>query len=103
MTDSTLLAIAAASNGMLLTSDMLERGADLRAILIGHMEDYFRTTPSESSQFDAATVLGEVQAVSEDEVPRLLTAIGFRATPAQPGTFTLEPRLWEEFLAEHSR
>lgn len=103
MNNRTLLAIAAAFNGTALPADIVESGGDIRTLVVGQMEDFFRTEFATSSQFDRATVLREVQEVSDDDLLSLLTQIGYRATPSCPDMFTPDPTLWAKFIEDHNQ
>jgi len=105
LSNQTKAAVAAAHNGTLL-HDMFLTEANLRGTILMGMQDYFECTPVESSQFDRAIVLGELEALPDDkegycQLLDLLGEIGYRAVPAPEGLghdWQLEPLLWHRFL-----
>lgn len=104
----TKLAMAAAFNGSMLDGTLLTQG-NLRNLIFWHMEDYFRHTPVEGSQFNSGEVLAELDALTYDGdgysgLLKVMGEIGFRCEPNCESvgcrTYVLEAPLRERFIDE---
>jgi hypothetical protein len=102
----TKLAMAAAFNGSMLDSMFLTR-ENLKNFILWQMNEYFRRTPAEGSQFDGEKVLAELETVPDDErsyrgLLNVLADIGFRSVPNYEAltsrVYMLEATLWESFI-----
>jgi hypothetical protein len=98
MSPETKLCLASALNGTSFSGR--EFHEELAPLVTATLEDWFKSNPSESSQWfatDREAVLAEVAKANQHELSKLLQEMGFSS---HDDRYTLDGSRWSEFIDE---